>query len=87
MRERSKIHTELIQSFKKGDRNAYAEIYRLFYPALFNYGKKICSDSSAVEDNKALRLLVPAVPRGNDEHDSWLLLVSHMYNTGSERRK
>lgn len=37
-------------AFKKGDRAAYARLVHIFYKILFNYGTKLCRDTSVVED-------------------------------------
>lgn len=50
MRGTPAIGQELLESFRNGDIDAYAEIYRVFYPALFNYGKKFTPDDALVED-------------------------------------
>jgi RNA polymerase sigma factor (sigma-70 family) len=34
----------------KGDENAFAKLYESYFKILYNYGRKICSDSSHVED-------------------------------------
>lgn len=34
----------------KGDQNAFGKLYESYFKLLYNYGRKICSDSSRVED-------------------------------------
>jgi RNA polymerase sigma-70 factor (ECF subfamily) len=34
----------------KGDENAFAKLYQSYFKLLYNYGRKICSDSARVED-------------------------------------
>lgn len=48
---RTALHYEkLWESFKEGDRAAFAEIYNKHISILLNYGSKISSDSALVED-------------------------------------
>lgn len=44
------IHDNILLSVKEGDMEAYAQVYRHFYPALFNYGKKFTGSVEMVED-------------------------------------
>lgn len=37
-------------AFRKGDSEAYAQLVRCFYTVLYDYGTKLCRDSSIVED-------------------------------------
>ena len=37
-------------SFKQGDRNAFDELFRRFYPLLTLYGSRICGDRELLED-------------------------------------
>lgn len=39
------------EAFKKGDKNAYAVIYRYYYPRLYNYGLKFTANKILVEDS------------------------------------
>jgi len=41
----------LWKSFKEGDLEAYALIYRKYFFVLYQYGKKICNDHELVEDS------------------------------------
>lgn len=38
------------EAFQKGDKSAYAAIYRHYYPRLYNYGLKITRNGTLVED-------------------------------------
>lgn len=40
----------LWRSFKKGDNEAYAQLYDAYFDVLYRYGKKITSDTFLVED-------------------------------------
>lgn len=42
--------TLLWNQFKNGEEDAFAEIFRKYYPGLFNYGCRISTDSNLVED-------------------------------------
>ena len=44
------IDTLLWNQFKNGEQDAFAEIFRKYYPGLFNYGCRISTDSNLVED-------------------------------------
>jgi RNA polymerase sigma factor (sigma-70 family) len=41
---------ELWNAFVSGDREAFSALFRRFYPLLFQYGKKITTDTSLLED-------------------------------------
>lgn len=41
---------DLWNAFKTGDREAFGEIFRRHYPLLLQYGSKICTDNTVVED-------------------------------------
>ncbi len=45
-----KTDAEVWQEFKEGNREAYAHIYAVFAPVLYNYGYKIVQDQTLVED-------------------------------------
>lgn len=38
------------EAMRKGDENAFAKLYESCFKLLYNYGRKICSDSARVED-------------------------------------
>lgn len=38
------------ESIIKGDETAYAKLYEQYFKLLYNYGRKICTDKSRVED-------------------------------------
>lgn len=38
------------EAFRAGNKEAYANIFREFYPALVNYGRKFCDAQEVVED-------------------------------------
>src|SRR5687768_2746212 len=38
------------EAFRSGSKEAYASIFRRFYPALVNYGRKFCDGRELVED-------------------------------------
>jgi RNA polymerase sigma-70 factor (ECF subfamily) len=39
------------ESFKKGDQEAFRQLFRQYYPSLFLYGQKITSDKELLEDS------------------------------------
>lgn len=41
---------ELWFAFKKGDKNAFGELFRRHYSLLYQYGIKLCTDTTVVED-------------------------------------
>jgi RNA polymerase sigma factor (sigma-70 family) len=41
---------ELWYAFKKGDRDAFGELFRRHYSLLYQYGIKLCTDATVVED-------------------------------------
>ena len=47
---RNEQDINLWSAFKSGNRNAFAELFKKYYTALFQYGIKLCPDSQAVED-------------------------------------
>lgn len=49
--KQSIIHDRLWDSFKDGNKTAFGEIYQQYAPLLFDYGKKISSDNSLIEDS------------------------------------
>lgn len=51
MNEHQQIDLAIWEACKEGDKNAYAHIYRLYYPRLFNYGCKFTADAALVEDS------------------------------------
>lgn len=42
--------TVIWNAFRLGDKNAYAEIYELYFDSLYSYGKKFVVDQTQVED-------------------------------------
>ncbi|MEZ4903631.1 MAG: sigma-70 family RNA polymerase sigma factor [Spirosomataceae bacterium] len=42
--------TTIWNAFRLGDKNAYAEIYELYFDSLYSYGKKFVVDQTQVED-------------------------------------
>jgi RNA polymerase sigma factor (sigma-70 family) len=42
--------TAIWNAFRLGDKNAYAEIYELYFDSLYSYGKKFVVDQTQVED-------------------------------------
>jgi RNA polymerase sigma-70 factor (ECF subfamily) len=38
------------QAFKKGEREAFNNLFRMYYPVLVQYGCKICTDKDVVDD-------------------------------------
>jgi RNA polymerase sigma factor (sigma-70 family) len=51
MNEHQHIDLAIWEACKEGDKNAYAHIYKLYYPGLFNYGCKFTTDAALVEDS------------------------------------
>jgi RNA polymerase sigma factor (sigma-70 family) len=51
MNEQHHIDPAIWEACKEGDKNAYAHIYKLYYPRLFNYGCKFTADAALVEDS------------------------------------
>lgn len=51
MNEHQHIDLAIWEACKEGDKNAYAHIYKLYYPGLFNYGCKFTSDAALIEDS------------------------------------
>jgi RNA polymerase sigma factor (sigma-70 family) len=45
-----KTETSLWEAFIAGDKEAYADLYRIYHPRLFNYGHKFTSDTELIED-------------------------------------
>lgn len=41
---------EIWAAFKQGDLEAFGELFRRFYPLLFQYGIKICNEPEVIED-------------------------------------
>lgn len=41
---------ELWTLFEKGDKQAFGQLFRRYYPLLYQYGIKICDDPSTLED-------------------------------------
>lgn len=41
----------LCEKFKSGDKKSFEDVYRLYYPKLYNYGCKFTPDSHIVEDS------------------------------------
>jgi RNA polymerase sigma factor (sigma-70 family) len=41
----------LWEAFRQGDKQAFGELFRTHYPALFQFGSKVTADSALVEDN------------------------------------
>ena len=50
MFDSQKTESHLWESFIVGDKEAYADLYRIFHPRLFNYGHKFTSDTGLIED-------------------------------------
>src|SRR6185295_8331933 len=44
------ISPEIWESCKKGDKFSYAIIYRVYFPKLYNYGKKFTDNVEKIED-------------------------------------
>ncbi|CAL1520797.1 sigma-70 family RNA polymerase sigma factor [Chitinophaga sp. MM2321] len=51
MQEEQHIGPAIWDACKAGDKDAYAHIYKLYYPRLFNYGCKFTADTNFVEDS------------------------------------
>lgn len=51
MNEHQHIDLAIWEACREGDKNAYAHIYKLYYPRLFNYGCKFTTDAALVEDS------------------------------------
>ena len=51
MNEHQHIDLAIWEACKEGDKNAYAHIYKLYYPGLFNYGCKFTTDAALIEDS------------------------------------
>lgn len=51
MNEQQYIDPAIWEACKEGDKNAYAYIYKLYYPRLLNYGCKFTADAALVEDS------------------------------------
>ena len=51
MYEHQHIDPAVWEACKGGDKNAYSEIYRLYYPRLYNYGCKFTADAALIEDS------------------------------------
>jgi len=51
MNEHQHIDLAIWEACKEGDKNAYAHIYKLYYPGLFNYGRKFTTDAALIEDS------------------------------------
>ena len=41
---------ELWNAFKKGDQESFGDLFRRYYPLLFQYGTKLCPDINLLED-------------------------------------
>lgn len=50
MFDSQKTESHLWEAFIAGDKEAYADLYRIFHPRLFNYGHKFTLDTEQVED-------------------------------------
>lgn len=50
MTQDSPHDTTLWNAFRLGDKNAYAEIYELYFDSLYSYGKRFIADQTQVED-------------------------------------
>ncbi|GAA0533581.1 sigma-70 family RNA polymerase sigma factor [Chitinophaga japonensis] len=50
MIEQQHMDPAIWEACKRGDKDAYACIYRLYYPRLFNYGCRFTADAALVED-------------------------------------
>ena len=48
---RQNTDMELWYAFKEGNKDAFGELFRRHYSILFQYGLKLCSDTTAVEDS------------------------------------
>ncbi|TDE17139.1 RNA polymerase sigma factor [Dyadobacter psychrotolerans] len=46
----SQHDTQIWDAFRLGDKNAYAQVYELYFDSLYSYGKKFMSDPTRVED-------------------------------------
>lgn len=44
------IKTTLWDNVAEGDQDSYAELFRIYYKKLFNYGKKFTEDETLIED-------------------------------------
>jgi RNA polymerase sigma factor (sigma-70 family) len=51
MNDQQHIDPAIWEACKRGDKNAYACIYTLYYPRLFNYGCKFTVDTALIEDS------------------------------------
>ncbi|HLY72158.1 MAG TPA: sigma-70 family RNA polymerase sigma factor [Puia sp.] len=51
MKSENQIEISLWMSFKNGNRNAFAEIYKTHIHSLLGYGIKLCSDQEILKDN------------------------------------
>ena len=51
MNTQQHIDPAIWEACKEGDKAAYAHIYKLYYPRLFNYGCKFTTDAALVEDS------------------------------------
>ncbi len=45
-----KTESSLWEALIAGDKEAYADLYRIYHPRLFNYGHKFTSDTELIED-------------------------------------
>jgi len=50
MQDNQETEPALWQSFISGKREAYADLYRIYHPRLYNYGRKFTADTIVVED-------------------------------------
>ncbi|HEX4372647.1 MAG TPA: sigma-70 family RNA polymerase sigma factor [Puia sp.] len=51
MQSKNQLEANLWLLFKNGNRNAFAEIYKIHINSLLAYGAKICSDEEILKDN------------------------------------
>jgi RNA polymerase sigma factor (sigma-70 family) len=51
MKSENQLETNLWLQFKNGNKNAFAEIYKIHISSLLTYGAKLCSDEGILKDN------------------------------------
>jgi RNA polymerase sigma factor (sigma-70 family) len=51
MKSENQLETNLWLQFKNGNRNAFAEIYKIHINSLLAYGAKLCNDEGILKDN------------------------------------
>jgi RNA polymerase sigma factor (sigma-70 family) len=70
---------QLWRAFKKGDRDAYAQLYDNYFEKLYRYGKKITPDTCLIED--CIQDLFVSLWKGREKHGELQSIKFYLYKS------